>query len=198
MKRHSEAVARNSAPIADVLAKELPDVGLVLEIASGTGEHAVFFARRFSHLRWQPSDADRDALSSIEAWRADAPANLLPTITIDARSSDWRIEQADAILCINMIHISEWAATEGLFSGAARILSAGGPLILYGPFLEAGIATAPSNLAFDRSLRERDGCWGLRDVKAADDLAERLGLARTARYPMPANNLMLVYRSAGS
>lgn len=198
MKRHSEAVARNSAPIADVLAKELPDAGLVLEIASGTGEHAVFFARRFPHLRWQPSDADPDALSSIEAWRADAPANLLPTIMIDARSSDWRIEQADAILCSNMVHISEWTATEGLFTGAARTLSAGGPLILYGPFLEAGIVTAPSNLAFDRNLRERDGRWGLRDVKAVDDLAARLDLARTARHLMPANNLMLVYRSAGS
>lgn len=195
MKRHAPATARNSEPIAQVLAQELPDRGLVLEIASGTGEHAVFFAGRFPALDWQPSDPDPAALASVAAWREEAAiANLRPPIQIDASAGSWPVEQADAMLCVNMIHISPWAATEGLFAGAARLLAPGAPLITYGPYLEAGVATAPSNMAFDDSLKARDPQWGLRDVAKVDALAESKGFARTARYIMPANNLTLVYR----
>lgn len=195
MKRHAPATARNSEPIAQVLAQELPERGLVLEIASGTGEHAVFFAGRFPALDWQPSDPDPAALASVAAWREEAAiANLRPPIQIDASAGSWPVEQADAMLCVNMIHISPWAATEGLFAGAARLLAPGAPLITYGPYLEAGVATAPSNMAFDDSLKARDPQWGLRDLAKVDALAANKGLARTARYIMPANNLTLVYR----
>lgn len=196
MKRHSDAVARNSAPIAEVLARELPAHGTVLEVASGTGEHAVFFARRFPQLRWQPSDLDAELLTSVAAWREDAGLpNLQPPVLLDAGASPWPVERADAVLCINMVHISPWRATKGLFREAARVLPAGGPLILYGPYLEEGEPTAPSNAAFNASLRARDPAWGLRQVGALDLLAARVGLERASRHVMPANNLMLVYRS---
>ncbi|WP_374406028.1 DUF938 domain-containing protein [Pelagerythrobacter sp.] len=195
MKRHAPATARNSAPIADVLAGELPERGTVLELASGSGEHAVFFARRFANLRWQPSDPDPGARASIAAWRdADGPANLLAPIAVDAAAPQWPIAEADAVVCINMIHISPWAATEGLFAGAAGLLAHGAPLIVYGPFLEADIETAPSNIAFDVSLRGRDAAWGLRDRAAVDRVAADAGFTPGARYAMPANNLTLVYR----
>lgn len=195
MKRHAPATARNSVPIADVLAAELPGEGTVLEIASGTGEHAVFLAGRFPALDWQPTDPDPGALASIAAWRDEAgPANLLAPMALDASAPDWPVRRAGAVLCINMIHISPWAASEGLFAGAARVLPQGAPLILYGPFLEAEVTTAPSNLAFDESLRARDPRWGVRDIAAMDALGAAHGLARTARFTMPANNLILVYR----
>ena len=195
MKRHAPAAARNSAPIAEVLEKELPQRGIVLEIASGSGEHAVFFARRFPALRWQPSDRDGEALASIAAWQADeGPDNLLPPVEIDAAAMDWPLADADAILCVNMIHIAPWRAAEGLFRGAERLLTEGAPLVLYGPFLEADVATAPSNLAFDRSLKDRDPQWGLRRIEDVDELARKSGFRRYARYEMPANNLVLVYR----
>lgn len=197
MKRYAPAAARNSGPIAQVLAKELPPHGKVLEIASGMGEHAVFFARRFPNLSWQPSDADAEAFASVQAWRSEARAgNLLEPIVVNAAAPPWAIDSAAAILCINMIHISEWAATLGLFAGAATILPPDAPLILYGPFLEKAVETAASNLLFDRSLRERNNAWGLRHAEAVDRVAEQNGLRRTARYPMPANNIMLVYRRA--
>lgn len=195
MKRHAPAAARNAGPIAEVLADELPGHGLVLEIASGTGEHAVFFAMRFPALSWQPSDRDEEALASIRSWIAeDGNDNLLTPIELDAADRDWNVAKADAILCVNMVHISRWAATEGLFAGASRLLEAGAPLILYGPYLELGKETAPSNLAFDRSLKERDPDWGLRDLADMDALAASRGFIRTARYSMPANNLTLVFR----
>lgn len=198
MKRHAPAAARNSGPIAQVLAQELPARGLVLEIASGTGEHAVFFARRFPNLRWQPSDADPEALASITAWRDEGGAdNLLVPLTLDAQGIDWPVERADAIVCINMVHISPWAATAGLFAGAARLLADGAPLILYGPYLEAGVETAATNLEFDASLRSRHPEWGLRTVAAVNELAQRNGFARTARHTLPANNIILVYRQTG-
>ncbi|MEP2234275.1 MAG: DUF938 domain-containing protein [Alteripontixanthobacter sp.] len=198
MKRHAPAVARNSAAIAKVLEQELPASGTVLEIASGSGEHAVFFARRFANLRWQPSDADPDALASVAAWRAEGgSANLAPPIAIDASASDWPVTQAAAVLCINMVHIAPWEAAEGVFHGAARLLGAGAPLILYGPFLEAQMDTAPSNLAFDESLRRRDPRWGLRSLEELDQLAEQNGFERTARREMPANNLTVVWRWRG-
>ena len=195
MKRHAPATARNSGPIAEVLASELPDSGTVLELASGTGEHALFMARRFPSLVWQPSEADADALGSVAAYAQEAGlGNLCPPIELDASSGMWPIEAADAILCINMVHISPWSASEGLFAGAARLLDPGDPVVLYGPYLEDAVETASSNLAFDESLKSRDPRWGLRKIERVDSLAESHGFCRAARYEMPANNLTLVYR----
>lgn len=181
-----------------MLARELPQAGRVLEVAAGTGEHAVFFAARFPALEWQPSDPDGDALASIAAYRAEYEGgNLAAPVLLDAAAPDnWPLSSAAAILCINMVHISPWEASIGLFAGAARILGrSAGPLILYGPYLEEGVETAASNLAFDQSLKERNPVWGLQHLGAVDGLAAQHGFARTARYAMPANNLMLVYRS---
>jgi hypothetical protein len=195
MKRHAPAAGRNREPIAAVLTEELPAAGLVLEVASGTGEHAVHFARTFPALDWQPSDPDADARTSIAAWRAEAGLpNLLTPLALDAAAPPWPVERADAVLCINMVHISPVAATEGLLAGAAGLLASGAPLVLYGPYLEATIETAPSNLAFDADLRARNPEWGLRSVDWLDRLAARYGFARTRRVAMPANNLVLVYR----
>ena len=195
MKRHAPATARNSEPLAEVLAEELHDRGLVLEVASGSGEHAVFLARQFPALDWQPSDVDLEALASVDAWAAEAAvANLRPAIALDAAQANWPIAAADAVLCVNMVHISPWSAAVGLFTGAGRILTSGAPLVLYGPFIEPGRETAPSNLAFDQSLKQRNSEWGLRNTADLDALAADHGLRRTARYAMPANNLVLVYR----
>jgi hypothetical protein len=195
VKRRAPAAERNREPIAAVLAEELPPAGLVLEVASGTGEHAVHFARRFPQLRWQPSDPDQGARESIAAWRAEAgPANLLAPLQLDASAPVWPIDRADAVLCINMVHISPPEATEGLLTHARRLLPAEAPLILYGPFLEDDVETAPSNLAFDASLKARNPHWGLRPVSWLDLLADRCDLVRTRRVEMPANNLTLVYR----
>lgn len=195
MKRHAPATARNSEPLAEVLAEELPARGLVLEIASGSGEHAVFLARRFPALGWQPSDHDAEALASVDAWAAEGGCtNLRPAIALDAAQADWPIAAADAVLCVNMVHISPWSAGVGLFTGAGRILASGAPLVLYGPFIEPDQETAPSNLAFDQSLKQRNSEWGLRNTDDLDALAADHGLRRTARHAMPANNLVLVYR----
>ncbi|MGQ7828609.1 DUF938 domain-containing protein [Altererythrobacter sp. Z27] len=195
MKRRAPATERNRDPLAEVLVRELPESGLVLEVASGTGEHAFHFAGRFPTLDWQPSDPDADARASIAAWRADYEGpNLRAPLELDAASNNWPIAQADAILCVNMVHISPWEATMGLFGGAARLLKQGAPLVLYGPYFEDGVETAPSNLAFDASLKERNSRWGLRKLADIDVLAEESGFVRTARYAMPANNLTLVYR----
>ncbi len=195
MKRHAPATARNRAPIAAVLAGELPTGGLVLEIASGSGEHAVHFAQTFPRLLWQPSDPDPAARTSIAAWEeAERLPNLLSPLALDAAAPDWSIARADAVLCINMVHISPAEASEGLVAGAARLLSPGAPLILYGPYLEDDVEPAPSNLAFDADLKTRDPRWGLRRVAWVDDLARQHGFGRTRRAEMPANNLMLVYR----
>ena len=194
MKRHAPATARNSVPLADVLAKELPQTGTVLEIASGTGEHAVFFASRFPDLTWQPSDADEESLNSIASWiEESAAANILPPKVIDA-ARDWPLAAAGAVLCVNMVHISPWSAAEGLFRGAARTLPPRAPLILYGPYLESDVETAPSNRAFDESLRGRNPEWGIRRLEDIDRLAGEHGFMRTARHEMPANNLTVVYR----
>jgi SAM-dependent methyltransferase len=194
MKRYAPATARNREPIAEVLAEELPERGLVLEIASGSGEHAVHFARLFPGLAWQPSDPDADARASIEAWGEEAGlANVRPAIELDA-AGQWPIDRADAILCVNMTHISPPEATRGLFAGAGRVLAPGAPLIVYGPFIEREVGTAPSNLAFDADLKRRNPAWGLRDARWLDELAEATGLERTRRVAMPANNLTLVYR----
>ena len=154
------------------------------------------FALRFPNLDWQPSDPDPEALASIGAWRSGGPPNLSPPLHIDVRSSDWPLDRADAILCINMVHISAWAASIGLLDGAQHILSTGGSLILYGPWLEAAVETAPSNLAFDRSLRTRDAEWGLRRVEDFAEQAVSRGLVFSDRRAMPSNNLMLRFDRA--
>lgn len=165
MKQRSPAAARNRGPITEVLAQELPVAGLVLEVASGSGEHAVHFARTFPSLRWQPTDPDPAALASIAAWTKDSGlSNLAAPLRLDAAGVEWPVEKADALLCINMIHISPVTATEGLLRGAAQLLGKAAPLILYGPFLEDGVETAPSNLAFDQNLKARDPAWGLRHL----------------------------------
>ena len=195
MKRHAPATARNSEAIAAVLEQEVPKTGTVLEIASGTGEHAVFFARRFPHLDWQPTDLDAGALASIDAYAAEAGlSNLRPAKALNASDKVWRINSIDAILCINMVHISPWEATLGLFAGAEALLQQDAPLILYGPYLEDGVDTAPSNLAFDESLKARNQEWGLRGLESVDALARQSGFKRTARHAMPANNLTVIYR----
>lgn len=196
-KQHAPATLRNRDPIADVLARELPDKGTVLEIAAGTGEHAVHFAERFPALAWLPTDPSPEALASIAAWREDYPGtNLAPPLLLDAAAPEsWPVTSAAAIVCINMVHISPWEATLGLFRGAAQLLgSTGGPLILYGPYIEKGVETAESNLAFDASLKARDSRWGLREAEALDGIASQHSMARSARHALPANNIMLVYR----
>src|SRR5262245_26668502 len=164
VKRSAPAAQRNVVPIGDVLEEWLPSAGLILEIASGTGEHAFAFARRFPNLDWQPSDPEAEALASIAAWRAEGPPNLLPPVELDV-TRDWPVNSADAIMCVNMVHISPWACSLGLMGGAQRLLGKGAPLILYGPWLEADVEPAPSNLAFDLDLKARDPRWGLRLVE---------------------------------
>lgn len=194
VRRTAPAVARNVDGIGTVLDEWLPVEGLVLEIASGTGEHALAFACRLPILDWQPSDPDPLALTSIEAWRADGPTNLRPAVRIDTQDAAWPLDQADAILCINMVHISPWASALGLLDGAARLLGPGAPLILYGPWIVEGVETAPSNLAFDANLKGRDPQWGLRSLAEFRAEAERRGLSFVECRAMPANNVMLLFR----
>ncbi|MEO0464546.1 MAG: DUF938 domain-containing protein [Pseudomonadota bacterium] len=196
MKRHAPATFRNREAILALLRAELPDAGTVLEVAAGSGEHAVFFARALPDTQWLPSDPSQEALDSIAEYRAEAGVpNLRAPLALDASVVEWPVSEADAIVCINMVHISPWAATQGLMAGAARILSGTNmPLILYGPYFEQEVVPAPSNLDFDASLKARNPEWGIRNLEDMDALAQRYGLARTARHEMPANNLTLVYR----
>jgi hypothetical protein len=192
-RRSAPAALRNREPIAEVLAEWLPPDGLVLEIASGTGEHAIYFAERFAKLDWQPSDLHPDALASIEAWReASQLPNVRKPIVIDASVSGWPIDRADAVLSINMVHISPWASALGLLAGSARVLGPGAPLILYGPWLKDDIDTAEGNLAFDADLRRRNPQWGLRRVEDFQDAAVERGFELVTTRAMPANNLMLL------
>jgi hypothetical protein len=181
-RRSAPAALRNREPIADVLADWLPRRGVVLEVASGTGEHAIWFAGRFPDIDWQPSDTHLDALRSIDSWRKDP---------------HWPVERADAVLNINMAHISPWGASIGLIDGARRILPESGALILYGPWLKDGIETAASNLAFDANLKSRDPQWGLRRVEDFEAEAGARGFALVESREMPANNLMLLFRLTG-
>ena len=193
-RRSAPTTQRNREPIATVLRDWLPPTGLVLEIASGTGEHAVHFAREFPQLEWQPSDVEPLALSSIEAWRADSGLpNLREPVVLDAASSTWPIARADALLSINMVHISPWESALGLLDGAARLLPTGSPLILYGPWLTDEVETAPSNLAFDSDLKRRDPRWGLRRVEDFAAQAGVRGLKLADQRAMPANNRMLLF-----
>lgn len=196
-RRTAPHVARNTAPILDVLRGILPAEGLILEVASGSGEHVIAFARAFPGLLFQPSDADPVALRSIDAWRtAESLPNLMAPVPLDAAAGEWVVAEADAILCINMVHISPWEATLGLLRNAGRLLREGSPLYLYGAYRRQGVETAPSNEQFDRSLKARDPRWGLRDLEDVVAEGERNGLRLDAVIPMPANNLSVVLRRA--
>ncbi len=193
--RSAPAALRNREPIAEVLREWLPASGLVLEVASGTGEHAAFFASLFPQLEWQPSDTDPLALGTIEARQADSGLpNLRQPVVLDVSMDRWPVDAAAAVLSINMVHISPWAAALGLIDGAARLLAPGSPLILYGPWLSDAIATAPSNADFDADLKRRNPEWGLRRVEDFTAAAEPRGFGLAETRPMPANNLMLLYR----
>lgn len=193
-KRHAPATLRNRDAILAILRDALPSAGVVLEVASGSGEHAIRFAAAMPALDWQPSDPDPAALASIGAWRAEAGLpNLRAPILLDA-AGDWPIDRVDAILCINMVHISPWDATLGLMQGAGRVLPPGGLLYLYGPYIRDDVETAPSNLAFDASLKARDPRWGLRRVEDVAAAAEAQGLRFDRLVEMAANNLSVIFR----
>lgn len=192
---YAPAVARNREPILAVLRRVLPAGGLVLEVASGSGEHAAFFAQGLPQITWQPSDPDPRARASIAAFReAGATHNLLPPLALDAAMPEWPIARAAAVVCINMIHIAPWSACAGLMAGAARVLPSAGVLYLYGPYKEEGRHTAPSNEAFDADLRARDPSWGVRDLGEVMALARRYGLVHQETVTMPANNRSVVFR----
>jgi hypothetical protein len=194
-RQYSPATVRNRDFILNVLFDVLPTTGLILEIASGSGEHVVYFARNFPSLVFQPSDPEPEALLSVAAWvKAAQVTNVRAPIVLDASQSPWPIASADGIICINMVHISPWDATVGLITGAAATLPPGSPLYLYGPYKREGFATAPSNQAFDRNLRDRNPAWGLRDLEAVAAIAQSAGFSVPTVTEMPANNLSVVFR----
>lgn len=188
------ATQRNRDPILAVLREVLPPSGTVLEIASGSGEHVIHFARHLPDLTFQPTDPTVDSLRSIAAWVASSNVpNILPPLRLLTTDQPWPVTAADAILCINMIHISPWASTEGLMRGAGSLLQPGGVLYLYGPYRRGGGHTAPSNEAFDRQLKDQNPAWGVRDLEAVTDLAKSAGFRAPEITEMPANNLSLVF-----
>jgi hypothetical protein len=194
VKQEAPAAARNREPIREVLARWLPASGTVLEIASGSGQHAVHMARAFPGLVWQPSDPAPAALASIAAWRDEVQLpNLRAPIELDVTAgTPW--PAADVIVCINMLHIAPWEAAIGLFEGAAKVLPSGGLLYTYGPYRFSGRLAPQSNIDFDRSLRTRDSRWGVRDVVDLRTLGEPLGLTLVDTVEMPANNHSLIFR----
>ncbi|MFM0370686.1 DUF938 domain-containing protein [Paraburkholderia aspalathi] len=201
LRQHSPSAERNREPILAVLREVLPATGRVLEIASGTGQHAICFAGALPGLDWQPSDPDADARASIAAWIAHAGlANVRAPLALDVHQAEWGVQtlnapdQFDAVVCINMIHISPWSATQALFAGASRRLVDGGVLYLYGPYKRGGAQTSPSNDAFDQQLRSRDPAWGVRDMEAVVALGASVGLVCDEPIAMPANNFSLVFR----
>jgi hypothetical protein len=194
-RQHAPATLRNRGLLLDILREVLLKTGIILEIASGSGEHVVHFARSLPHLVFQPSDPEPDALLSIAGWaRAAGVKNVCAPIALDASNPVWPIASADGIICINMTHISPWEATLGLIKGAAAILPPGSPLYLYGPYKREGFETAPSNQAFDQSLRDRDPNWGLRNLEAVAAMAQSVGFSAPVITEMPANNLSVVFR----
>jgi SAM-dependent methyltransferase len=195
VKQSAPATGRNREAIRQVLAQELPERGLVLEIASGTGEHAVYMAQAFPTIEWQPTDIDPVALASIAAW-TDGVANIRPPIVLDVTQTDWPVAAADVIVCINMVHIAPWESALGLFAGAGRTLPEGGLLYLYGPYRFDGVFSSKSNEDFDRSLRSRDPRWGVRDVRELSEAASQSGLVMRGMVAMPANNHSLIFRRA--
>ncbi len=195
VKKHAPATDRNREPILAVLSRVFGEPGEVVEIAAGTGQHAAFFAKALPRLVWRPTDRTDEDFASIEAWAAEASApNLSPPLVLDVIGSAWNVERADYVFCANMIHIAPREAMLGLLRGAARILPAGGKLVLYGPYKVGGQHTAPSNEAFDESLRSRDPRWGVRDLEDLIDEAAKLGLVHEETVEMPANNLTVVLR----
>ncbi|CAB3650660.1 hypothetical protein LMG22037_00954 [Paraburkholderia phenoliruptrix] len=195
MQQRSPSAERNREPILAVLRAVLPATGRVLEIASGTGQHAVCFAGALPGLDWQPSDAGEAARESIAAWIAhSAPPNVRAPLALDVHEADWGVGTVDAVVCINMIHIAPWSAAESLVAGASRHLRDGGVLYLYGPFRRGGAHTAPSNAAFDDQLRSRDPSWGVRDMEEVVALAASAGFVCDEPVAMPANNFSLVFR----
>ena len=197
MKRHAPAADRNRESILEVLREVLPSTGVVLEIASGSGQHAAFFAGALPDLRWQPSDVAPAALESIEAYRVEANLeNLMLPVRIDAEDETWPVQGVVAVLSINMIHIAPWTACLGLLKGASRLLSGGAPLVLYGPFVIDGDFIAPSNVAFDRRLRDENPEWGVRELRDVEHAASERGLELDRVVPRPANNQVVVFRKA--
>jgi len=194
-RRHAPATLRNRAPILEVLRRVLPGPGLLLEVASGSGEHVVHFAAALPDWSFQPSDVDPDALASITAWLGETGLpNVRPPVRLDVTSQDWPVEPVQAMFCANLIHIAPPEAAQGLMAGACRYLVAGGVLVLYGPFRIGGAHTAPSNAAFDADLRARDARWGVRDLEWVQELGAGSGLTLEERVSMPANNQTLVFR----
>lgn len=194
-RRHAPATLRNRDPILAVLRRVLPRAGVVLEIGSGSGEHAAYFAAALAPLRWQPSDRLSDGFADIVAWARDAGATTVePAVILDAAADAWPLSRADAVFSANVAHIAPWRVTQGLLRGAARVLPRGGPVVLYGPFMRDGRHTAASNAAFDEQLRRRDPSWGIRDLADVAVEARRCGLQLDEIVEMPANNLTLVLR----
>ena len=193
-KLTSPSALRNRGPIADLLRDVLPKTGNVLEIASGSGEHVIHFANLFPKLVWQPSDPSPEARASIQQWvESEALTNVLPPLDIDASGQSWPVGRADAMIAINMVHISPWPAAQGLLAGAGKLLPTGGTLILYGPYRRQGQPLVPSNVEFDASLRARNPEWGIRLLEDVASLAGESGLALTSVTEMPANNLGVVF-----
>lgn len=196
-RRFAPATARNREPILEVLRRFVKPCAHVLEIASGSGEHAVFLAPRLDVGTWQPTDPDPEARASIDAWRAhERDPRVLAALELDVTREPWPVATADAVVCINMVHISPWRATVAMLEGASRTLPAGGILYLYGPYRRAGVSTSESNEAFDQSLRARNPDWGVRDLEAVRDEAADHGLVLAEIVEMPANNLSVVLRRA--
>lgn len=194
MKRFAGAADRNKGPILEVLKTALPPSGVVLEIASGTGQHAAFFAEHLPHLVFIPSDCDPQAIASIRQWCSEANLpNLNPPVVLDVLSADWPVKLANAVLCSNMIHIAPWECTVALVNGAARILPAHGLMILYGPFREHGHFLAPSNAEFDESLRQRNPQWGVRDLDDVESAATTAGFSLRKIVRMPVHNCTLLF-----
>ena len=198
-RRHSPAAERNRDPILAELQRLLPPRGLMLEIASGSGQHAAHFAAALPGWRWLPSDGDARSLASIDAW-CEGQVNVLPAVHLDVLQREWPGVPArvDAVFCANLLHIAPWATCAALMRGAARHLSAHGLLLLYGPYIVEGEVTAPSNLAFDADLRSRDAAWGLRRLAGVVREAHAAGLRLRERVAMPANNLLLVFEPRGT
>lgn len=194
-RQFSPSAARNRDPILAVLQRVLPDAGLVLELGSGTGEHAMHFARHLPALRWQPSDADPAAMGSITDWAAhNALPNMLPPLCFDLAVTPWPADTADAIVAINVLHYSPWQSTPALFAGAAAVLPAGGVVVCYGPYRRGGAHTAPSNADFDDWLRSVDPRFAVRDLEAVEAEAQHCGFRLDEVIDMPANNFSLVFR----
>jgi hypothetical protein len=195
-RRHAPATLRNRDSILSVLEDVLPATGTVLEVASGSGEHTAYFAPHFPALTWQPSDGDAENFDSIRSWASESPGNILEPINLDTREHPWPLESVSAIICMNMIHISPWTSAEGLMRGASSVLETDGVFYLYGPFRQAGVPFAPSNAAFDESLKQRNPAWGIRDLSEVEDLAGRNGLTLERTQEMPANNLSVIFHKS--